>query len=64
MKTSAIEMHDMLSVLSVEELERWISEVRGVERHSQSRCGKRNRALQRNATRDRRYQVGRAPTRV
>ena len=31
MKTSVIEVHAMLSVLSVEEVERWIGEVPGVE---------------------------------
>ena len=31
MKTSVIEVHDMLSVLSVDEVEKWIGEVPGVE---------------------------------
>ena len=65
MKTSVIEVHDMLSVLTVDEVEKRIGEVPGSrKRNSELRCGKRHSALRRNPTRCRRYQGDRAPTRA
>ncbi len=64
MKTSVIEVREMLSVLSVDEVETRIGEVPGVESATVNYAAKRHSALRRNPTRDRRYQVGRAPAQV
>ena len=46
MKTSAIEVHDMLSVFSVDEVEKLIGEVPGIQmRDSELCCRQRQRAL-------------------
>ena len=49
MKTSVIEVRDMLSILSVDEVEKRISEVPGVESVTVNySAGNRHSALQRN----------------
>ena len=65
MKTSVIEVRDMLSVLSVLGVEERIGEVPGVESVTVNfSAGSATVRYDENPTRYCRYQVGRAPTRT
>ena len=65
MKTSVIEVHDMLSVFSVEEVEKRIGEVPGVESATVNfAAGNATVRFDETRTRECRYQVGCAPTRL
>lgn len=63
MKTSSIEVHDMLSVLSVDEVEKRIGEVSGVQSVTVNFAAGSATVRYDNTARSDRYQVGRAPTR-